>query len=333
MSTTKTIAVDVGFGNTKFAFPLGADIATRMFPSLAPTRSASSLANHGDGYFQSRDVVHVTVDGAEYEVGPDVSITSAYGNTGRTLSEDFVTTPEYAALLFGALHYSQARDVGQLILGLPVHTLQKYAGVLQERFAGTHDFGAGSVSIKRVVALPQPLGSLVTFMRQSGKDLDPDDNCLIVDVGYFTTDWVVARGYMMDDTRSGGVPGGSSRIYQQVAQLLSADEGGEPSGSIERIDKSLRDGKLMRYYNKMVDLRPYFEVAKAQCQTAVKEMQTRVGRTEDIAAIVLTGGGSALYSGAIRAAFPRSHIVAMESPCYANVRGFFDIGSARQARG
>ncbi|RWA55703.1 plasmid segregation protein ParM [Cupriavidus sp. UYMSc13B] len=330
---SSTIAVDVGYGNTKFAFSLGAEVVTRMFPSLAPTGSPSSLANHGAGFFQTRDVAHITVEGAIYEVGPDVSLTSAYGNTGRTLSEDFVTTPEYAALLFGALQYAKAKDVGQLILGLPVHTLQKYSGVLQERFTGLHNFGAGDVNIKRVIALPQPLGSLVTFMRQAGKELDPDDTCLIVDVGYFTTDWVVARGFMMDDTRSGGVPGGSSRIYQQVATLLSADEGGEPSSGIERIDKALREGKRMRYFSKTVDLKPYLEVAKAQCQTAVKEMQTHVGRTEDIAAIVLTGGGSALYAGAIRAAFPRSRIVAMDSPCYANVRGFFDIGSARQARG
>ncbi|CAG2159718.1 PRTRC system protein D [Cupriavidus numazuensis] len=330
MSST-TIAVDVGYGNTKFAFPLGADVVTRMFPSLAPTGSASSLTSHGAGYFKTRDVVNVTIDGANYEVGPGVSITSAYGNTGRTLSEDYVTTSEYAALLFGALHYAQAKEVGQLILGLPVHTLQKYAGVLQERFAGSHDFGHGPVNIKRVVSLPQPLGSLVTFMRQSGKELDTDDTCLIVDVGYFTTDWVVARGFMMDDTRSGGVPGGSSRIYQQVATLLAADEG-EPVTGIERIDKSLREGKPMRFYEKFIDLRPYLEVAKAQCQTAVKEMQTRVGRSEDIAAIVLTGGGSALYAGAIRAAFPRSRIFSMDSPCFANVTGFFDIGSARQAR-
>lgn len=332
MGFISTGAVDVGYGNTKSALPIGAEVANQMFPSLAPAGSPSNLSTHGGGYFKRRDVAHITIDGAVYEVGPDVSITSAYGNTGRTLSEDFVTTPEYAALLFGALHYANAQQVGQLMLGLPVHTLQKYSGALQERFSGTHDYGTGQVTIDKVVALPQPLGSLVTFMRQSGKGLDSDETCLIVDVGYFTTDWVVARGFLMDDSRSGGVPGGSSRIYQQVASLISADEG-EPVTGIERIDKALRDGKPMRFYDKTIDLLPYLEVARAQCHTAVKEMQTRVGRSEDIGAIVLTGGGSALYSPAIRAAFPRSQIFAMKSPCFANVNGFFDIGSARQSRG
>ena len=49
--------------------------------------------------------------------------------------------------------------------------------------------------------------------------------------------------------------------------------------------------------------------------------------------IVLTGGGAQLYAPAIRAAFPLNPIHMMESPCFANVRGFYTIGAAtRQAQ-
>lgn len=326
-----TVAVDVGYGNTKSAFPQGGKVVTSMFPSLAPPASRSNLTGYGGGFFKARDVITIQVEGSHYEVGPDVAISAAYGNTGRTLSEDFATTPEYAALLGGALHYTGASEIDQLVLGLPVHTTQKYATFLRDRFTGTLDFGNGEIRVHSVAGLPQPLGSLVTFMRQSGQDFDGNNAHLVIDVGYFTTDWVVARGFTMDDTRSGGVPGGSSRIYQEIADLIAAQEG-EPVSGIERIDKALRDATSLLFYEKEINLQPLLEQARAVCQGTVKEMQTRVGRSEDIRSIILSGGGSSLYAPAIRAAFPRTPMKILDSPCFANVRGFYDIGSSRQQR-
>ncbi|WP_020423685.1 PRTRC system protein D [Cupriavidus sp. WS] len=325
-----TVAVDVGYGNTKSAFPLGSDVATSMFPSLAPLSATSSLTPHGGSVLRARNVVKVEVDGATYEVGPEVQLTAAYGNTGRALSEDFVTTANYAALLAGSLNYAKASQIERLVLGLPVHNTQKYAAFLKERFTGTHDFGWGTIQIGSVLPLPQPLGTLVTFIQQSGKKYDPDNAYLVIDVGYFTTDWVVARGYAMDDTRSGGFPCGAARVYQQVASLISAEKG-ESMDSIERIDKAIRDAKPLLFYGEDLDIRDYLAEAMAVTQQPVKEVQTRVGRSEDIRAIILTGGGAALYAPTIRAAFPRNTIHVMDAPCFANVRGFYTIGAARQS--
>ncbi|WP_092140711.1 PRTRC system protein D [Cupriavidus sp. YR651] len=325
-----TLAVDVGYGNTKSAFAVGAEIATAMFPSLAPQAATTSLTPTSGTPFRSRNVVNVVIDGARYEVGPEVSISGAY-NTGRTLSEDFVTTPNYAALLAGALYYSRAAEIERLVLGLPVHNMQKYAGYLRERFVGEHDFGWGKVDIKSVMPLPQPFGTLLTFMQQSGKRYDPDNAYLVIDVGYFTMDWIIARGYTVDDTRSGGVPGGAARVHQQIASLISSSKGGEPFDAIERIDKSVREGKPMLYFQEDLDLSPYLTEAMAVTNQSIKEIQSKVGRTDDIRAIILTGGGANLYAPTIRAAFPRNTIHMMEAPCFANVRGFYTIGSARQA--
>ncbi len=247
-----TIAIDVGYGNTKAAWAMGAEIATNMFPSLAPLAANSSLNSFGGGVFKGRNVLSVEVDGARYEVGPGVSISGAH-HTGRALSEDFATTPGYAALLAGALHYAGARDVERLVLGLPVHNTQKYAAHLKDRFAGTHDFGWGEIHIGSVLPLPQPLGTLINYIQQRGKNYDPENAYLVIDVGYFTTDWVVARGYTVDDTRSGGVPGGAARIYQQVASLISADRN-QPDAGIERIDQAIRESKPLVYFGEDLDM-------------------------------------------------------------------------------
>jgi plasmid segregation protein ParM len=324
-----TFATDIGYGNTKSAFPLGTGIGTSMFPSLAPLASTTSLTGFSGNYLRNRNVVNVEVDGARYEVGPEVSISSGNGNSGRSLSEDYVTTPTYAALLAGALHYSKATEIDRLVLGLPVHNTEKYADLLKDRFSGDLDFGWGKIKVHNVLPLPQPLGSLVTFIQRSGATYDRDNSYLIIDVGYFTTDWVVARGFTMDDTRSGGVPVGGSRIYQQIANLIAQDKG-HPCDGIERIDKAIRDKTDMLFFQEDLDLNPYLREAMAVTQQPIKEVQARVGRTDDIRAIVLTGGCAALFAPTVRAAFPQNRLYVMENPCYANVNGFYTIGSARQ---
>lgn len=325
-----TFAIDVGYGNTKSAWALGSEIKLNMFPSLAPLAANTALNDFGGGVFKSRNVITVEVDGARYEVGPDVEISGAHVNTGRSLAEDYASTANYAALLGGALHYAGAHEVDQLVLGLPVHNTQKYASLLKERFTGAHNFGWGEIEIGNVLPLPQPLGTLISYIQQSGKSYDPENAYLVIDVGYFTTDWVVARGYTVHDTRSGGVPGGAARVHQQVASLITADRG-EPIDGIERIDKAIRDAKPLVYFGQDLDVGPYLTEAMALTQQPVKEIQTRVGRTDDLRAIILTGGGAQLYAPAIRAAFPRNVIHMMETPCFANVRGFYTIGAARHA--
>ncbi len=57
-----TVAIDVGYGNTKSAFSLGSEIATNMFPSLAPVAATSSLTAHAGGIFRARNVVNVEID-------------------------------------------------------------------------------------------------------------------------------------------------------------------------------------------------------------------------------------------------------------------------------
>lgn len=323
-------ATDVGYGNTKSAWPLGSEIKLNMYPSLAPLAATSALNEFGGGVFKSRNVVTVEVDGARYEVGPDVSISGAHVHTGRSLSEDFATTPNYAALLAGAFHYAGAREIENLVLGLPVHNTQKYAAFLKERFTGTHDFGWGDISIGNVLPLPQPLGTLISYIQQTGKSYDPENAHLVIDVGYYTTDWVVARGYTVDDTRSGGVPGGAARVYQQVASLIATDKG-QPFDAIERIDKAIRDARPLVYFGHDLDIGAYLTEALAITQQLIKEIQTKVGRTDDLRVIILTGGGAHLYATAIRAAFPQNVIIVMDSPYYANVRGFYAIGAARHA--
>lgn len=329
---TPVFAIDVGYGNTKSAYRAASGtVATDMFPSLAPLAATRSLSGYGDAVLTSRKVATVTIDRIEYEVGPDVSLTAAYGKTGRALADDYVLTNNYAALLFGAIHFAGVTHIERLVLGLPVHNLKKYSDLLKERFAGDMDFGCGHVTVDKVVVLPQPLGSLISASSSRGKAFNPNDEHLVVDVGYFTTDWVYAKGFAMDDTRSGGMPGGASQIYQRIASLISRDEGDDVEG-IELIDKALREHTTFRFYGKEIDLAPYLERAEPVVAGVVLAIQNNVGRMPNLRSIILSGGGAALYAAVLRRAFPRLVIEMIGSPCVANVGGFLIAGEAGLAR-
>lgn len=329
---TSVFAVDVGYGNTKYAHRAASgSMATGMFPSLAPLTASRALSGYGDGVLIARKVVTVILDQIEYEVGPDVSLTAAYGNTGRALSNDFVLSDNYAALLAGAFHFAGVTHVERLVLGLPVHNMKKYSAALRDRFTGLFDFGAGRVTIDKVVVIPQPLGSLVAASANRQNEFGRDSAHLVVDVGYFTTDWVYANGFTMDDKRSNGIPGGASQIYQRIASLISRDQD-EQVDDIERIDKALRERKPFFFYGNDIDLDPYLENSQPMIAGVVKEMQNNVGQLTNVRSIILSGGGGALYAPAIRKAFPRVALEVIDTPCMANAKGFLVVGEAGLTR-
>ncbi|SAK73671.1 hypothetical protein AWB80_04143 [Caballeronia pedi] len=328
---TQVFAVDVGYGNTKWSFRMGSDLATMMFPSLAPLRVSDAVSTFGQGVLSDRKVAAIEVDGTVFEVGPGVERSSAYGNAGRTLSEDFCTTPNYAALLYGALHFAGLTEVERLVLGLPVHSIGKYSDAVRDAFSGTLSFGAHKVHIGSVKVIPQPLGSLVSFSEYGGSAFDRKNEHIVIDVGYFTTDWVVANGFTMNDRRSGGAPGGASQVYQRMASLLGERQG-ELITDLERIDECLRLKQPLLFYNEDIDLAPYLEQSQAVVLATVKEIQKKVGRTDAVRSIVLSGGGAALYEPAIREAFPRNRVDLLDAPCFANVKGFLIVGESTLAR-
>ncbi|HDR8919726.1 TPA: PRTRC system protein D [Burkholderia vietnamiensis] len=329
---TSVFAVDVGYGNTKYAYRASSGtIASGMFPSLAPLAASRTLSGFGDAVLASRKVATIVIDQIEYEVGPDVSLTAAYGNTGRALADDYVLSDNYAALLFGAMHFAGVTHIERLVLGLPVHNIKKYSPELKERFSGELDFGIGRVKVDKVVVIPQPLGSLVLASSNRQAEFARDVAHLVVDVGYFTTDWVYANGFTMDDNRSGGMPGGASQIYQRIASLISRDQGDEVE-DIERIDKALREQSPFFFYGANIDLAPYLEQAQPLISGVVKEMQNNVGRLPNVRSIILSGGGAALYASVIRRAFPRVLIEVIDAPCMANAKGFLLVGEAGLAR-
>ena len=94
-------AVDVGFGKTKYVSACADnDIRCASFPSVAypSARDLSAVPTN-----ERRKTVAVPIDGLFYEVGPEVNL-AADTFRATQMHDGYIETPEYAALLRGALN-------------------------------------------------------------------------------------------------------------------------------------------------------------------------------------------------------------------------------------
>jgi len=331
MTHATAFGVDVGFGNTKATFRIGSAKRQLMFPSLAKlTPENSGLTSSFGEYNTSHRTTNVLVDGNLYEVGPGVQTSNAWQS--RAQADDYPLSAVYAALLGGAFKFANITSVEQLVLGLPVHTVQKYKAALAAKFTGKQNFGDFEIEVGSVSVLPQPIGTLLSVTQAKVARLIPDTSVLLVDVGYFTTDWVVMRDNKIDSSRSYGITGGASKVYRKIAERIGAQTNKQVNG-IERIDNALRESRAFTVHGESYDIATdYLPAALAVVDPVVKEIQNRVGDAEDIAEIWLSGGGAQLYLEALKRAYPSITMQIVPNPCFANSEGFFIAGEAASRR-
>lgn len=321
-------AIDVGFGTIKYtAIDIDGKVQCGIFPSLAP--AAAGGAELSSGLLQKRNTVVVEVDGVRYEVGKDARL-AVGAHFGRVLANDYAKSAAHIALIRGALYYMGATEIDLLVLGLPLNTFERYRDELETKVAGVHPVPfKGEVktcTIKKVRVLPQPVGALFEFCGNNGTYMKMRSQTnLIVDVGFYTLDWVVADGMKMNEARSGATTGGMSAalkvIAKGVGETLAVD-----TPSIERIDEALRKGIHPEFFGKEYDLKNEIRAAKVQVDQDVAIMLSKIGESSDISNIVLTGGGAEFFRSSIEKAFPRHEIVTTGESVFANVRGFYRAG-------
>lgn len=320
-------AVDVGRGNTKYIADIrGGEPQCAMFPSQAhPNETAYEL----DGWGTSRKTVSIPVGSLVYEVGPDVHLAADVFNSNVLQHDRYAETPEYLALVLGALHYMAVDTIDLLIVGLPVATfkLKRHVSALERRLTGEHALGKGRrVYVKRVKAIAQPAGALMYFgLTQNRVAQLRKERSLIVDPGRRTFDWIVTQGMQQIDKRSHSVPRGMHDVLHALVEGISRNTGAHFRES-EMVDTALRTGKKLVIFQKDYDLAQDLPLARKVPEQAIAEMMHYVGDAGDIRNIVQVGGGAFFYKPALKAAFPNHAIQDLKDPIFANVKGFWYAG-------
>ena len=313
-------AVDVGAGNTKFVTGVvGNEIRCASFPSVAYPSSGETP--HWPAS-ERRKTVCIPVGPLFYEVGPDVGL-AADTFRAKQLHDEYTESPEYMALLRGALSMMKVSHIDLLIVGLPVALFSLKKSALEKTMAGEHQIGGGkTVTVAKAMAVAQPQGALVHYAAEHKKMATiGTEQSLVIDPGSRTFDWLVTRGMRLVQKQSHSINRGMSDVLRLLAAEISKDVG-SPYRDYDAIDLALRSGKSPVIFQKPYDMGRHLPLAESVAQQAVSTMRQWIETPESLQNIILVGGGAFLFKKAVKAAFPKHRIHEVKEPMFANVRGF-----------
>jgi plasmid segregation protein ParM len=315
-------ALDLGWGYAKYSHlnKETGKISFSSFPSLAPRHTGMDLSM---GSIGQRDTVVVDVDGTKFEVGPDSADLDS-NDASRNLNDQYISTEQYKAVLFGAMHYIGEPVIDVLVVGLPLSSMNLGAK-LKALALGIHKINATTtIEVKDVLVLPQPLGGLYHCLsladsRKEFSDLSEETN-LIIDPGFLTFDFLLSNGEKVIENRSSAHNAGVSKILRSIADSISIKHGIKYE-NLSAIDKGLRKRK-MKINGVNEDMDEHIKNTRSVLEAAVNYMKNMVGDGSDLDNIILLGGGSSIFQKTIAAYYPKHTIIVVEDGQTANVRGF-----------
>jgi plasmid segregation protein ParM len=231
-----------------------------------------------------------------------------------------------------------------LVLGLPLNTFGALQHTLAERVRGRHPvpaFAIGApgraaglpthseVLVREVYLLPQPLGALFDHAIQQGQFAKlHSQTSLMIDVGFFTFDWLFSHGVKPIAARSGAVNGGMSAILGVIAAGLGKEFGAQIT-NLKRLDEALRTGSSLRLFGQDRDITRHIAAGEAKAREFVAAMANKVGDGADVDNIILCGGGAHFFRDLVREKYARHDVVIAREPVFANLRGFQLAGEQR----
>lgn len=336
--------VDVGFGDTKFlrnVLPNGA-CEWDNFQSIAAV-STRANADIG-GVFDRLDLVSIDVDGIVFRVGRDAAYAQgAFDRQSRDNS--FAHTPAYQALTLGALWHMQEPVIDRLVVGLPLNTYVANRDQLRKTLIGRHrlpSFDTGrldentdvEIEIKSVHVMPQPMGALL-YHATSTKDVDLMSGVsLVLDLGYYTLDFMVTRGTRMFPERQGAIEGGMSAAYDAIDRAITAAIRAEGGMDVSLSDKLYLYAQALQHPDMTlrtsagcVELKPLLRHLDHAIEQQLKPVLTRIGNVSDIQHLILAGGGATYLEPLIKNRFVGfESIFVADKPQYSNLYGYYTAG-------
>ena len=346
------MGLDVGYGNTKAVYSNESGVEHNLvLPSVA--HEILDLQHYRDMSSTGKtDQTLITVGDRHFVVGPSASV------FGRTLHDNYILTPQYRALVGGALHSAFAElgdateKVDSMVVGLPVYAFSRMKDQLREQMLKPFlvplpqslrsRFGADSlnVQIQSVRVMPQPVGAVTDWRSRLTTQVDPQEIVTLCDPGYKTFDWFSMRGSVVVPELSGAFDGGVSELLKDVSVAITRQH---PNAllDIQSIEEGLERKTMTMVGIGRIDFEPFRPFIGKGARVIVRRMADMLQRAQQekksrIDHLVLAGGGATYFEAAVREVFADFEISVLPRPVLSNARGFWLLSSrmlatARQA--
>lgn len=335
--STICIGLDIGFGNLKVA---ASKVGSQQVEEIVlPVGAApvSTLNRDHRGAPIVGDGAVVMLEGEEWGVGLRPLDADHFE---RKVNENYPLSREYLGLFYCALAKLGAQHVSMLVTGLPVSQYFEsgMAADVVRRLQGTHyvNTTVRNVTIDKVVVVPQPVGGFSHQQQKNPKvGRDKDKLLLVIDVGYFSVDWVLLRGSTVQKSGSGSSTHATSRILELASQQISEAAGGMRTSSA-RVESAYREGReSIEIGRSTIQVNHYVAAAaKPVSQRVLTEVSNALRSIDgSVDQVLILGGGGSLYSQAAAAEFPKAEVILGVDPVMSNAFGFLRLGKQAASSG
>ena len=303
------LSVDLGYGYTK---GVGAEGVRFSFPSVVGTaediRFATNLING------SADRT-VKFGDTEFFYGDQALLQSRIQST--IFDRSRVHDQLYKMLFVAALVelHKQAPDIERirLVTGLPVEFFNDRADVVS-LFEGAYQITTDQTfrcTVESVFVAPQPFGSLFRELLNDQGRIDNSEvekgRIGVIDIGTFTTDFIVAEELRYVQRLSGSARIGWSKVISKVGQALGDAYGLELTP--HQVDRALNAGEV-RVRGTAMPLKEMIDPAVAEVRAAIiARARDLWGEGVSLDAILVTGGGAAHLYELIRDVYPHARLL------------------------
>jgi plasmid segregation protein ParM len=318
------LSVDLGYGYTK---GVGAEGVHFSFPSVIGTAEDIRFATNLIDGSADRTVKH---DDAEFFYGDQALLQSRIQST--IFDRSRVHDQFYKMLFVGALveMHQQAPSIERvrLVTGLPVEFFNDRADVIS-MFEGAYQITTDHtfrVMVESVFVAPQPFGSLFReLLNDQGRINNTDiekGRIGVIDIGTYTTDFIVADELRYVQRLSGSARIGWSKVISKVEQALGDAYGLDLTS--HQIDRALNAG-VVRVRGTAVPLKDMMTPAVTEVRSAIiARARDLWGEGASLDTILVTGGGAVHLYELIHEVYPHARL--LEDAFWANAEGFYRFG-------
>lgn len=321
--------INLGYGHIKLSTPAGDFITASAF---APTNRLY------DGIGRKRNTHLVDLDGKTYEVGSDAITLARAKETVRIPEPKWLHTQRYR--VFSRLvmdRLALESDHWNVVIGMPISDFEDvdYRQELESYWEDTHDTASGPIHIHHARLVPEPIGALFAesaHLTDEQKQAASLQNDLIIDPGYFTSDWLALYHLSPDFQQSGGIDIGMHHLLKELSKLIASRYSQTDSDLVTL--ESLLLSQIHHPESMTKASIPLFDLAKEAAREVFAPMVDNLrsavwswSSSSEEKSILITGGAASFVHPLVEEAWPKTPVRLASNSQMANALGYREMAA------